>query len=506
MMSTKPNQNRQGKYFIATTQQPTVYYLKIYNFITNNFLSGERATQQILKRNNKYQLQIFSLRKGPKTDLKTKVKSIRSIQCGMDNQTTRDKQPVSKKRFKVSQRKSNISHVVLEEEEEGRILSLLLQLEILDKKDKLSCFDEQTVATLSADDYDNLEGNIQSGDESERAEGSDSEQSTCSDDNGHTSFLSDGVKRKLIRKLIRDDRRIQSEIALEKSVARSEMKARKADNFRASINQANQAEIQHKLRIDDVPLRIQISIEKNKAKTKVLVVDRAIGVNALIKQCRDKLQASKRIGLLRVLPGGEELNDDMLLTLKNDVQLCLCTGSPTLITPDACDASVPLDRLIAPDGEVASFDSKESVINALPKTASEDEASILLLSQPQAQGTLEVKIEEQREEGISPDEKQDKPETSIGHNFDSILGQRVPDEAVSATMRVHRTHVLRSTSYTTSILPVREALPMYSSSNIFLNMLNENNAMIVVGDTGCGKVEQLQSNTQYLHNSDNFVL
>jgi hypothetical protein len=416
-----------------------------------------------------------------------------SSQSGPEDQIPRDQHPTPKKRFKVSQRKSNISHIVLEEEDEDELLNLLVQLEILDGNDapdESSCCDLKVASSDEADHVEKITEDIQFGRVSDSDEKSDSESDQSEGSNDGSSdigVLTDGLKRKMVRKLIRDDRRIQAENALEKSIARSEMKSKKAEQFRASTNQAESPAPERKQRVDDTPLRVQISTEKNKTKTKVLVIDRSIGTSGIIKMCRDKLQANKRMGLLRVLPGGEEVDDDVLLSLRNDVHLCLCSGSPSSGEAAPAQATPEITVNAAAEALALSY-SMQCARKCEGSVANAEETC----AEPPAPGETCAPEVEEEVEGIAREESdplhENEEGVAAGCSGDAILGAKAPDEAASAVMRADRSRTESSDAYTASILPGRESLPMYSASQDLLHMLDRNNAMIVVGDTGCGKV------------------
>ena len=394
---------------------------------------------------------------------------------------------VSRSKYKVSHRKSNISHIVLDKNDEDEILALLTRLALLDGDTDIDNVSSNCAATSVGEDENAVEVVDMSDDETDPKHDSIN---YSSDDDSPDVQPSRALRKKLISKLVRDDRRIQAATQLEKFQQRAEMKAKRAAEFNAS-NGPNSTTVatntsskskgsDSSRRMGGGPLRLQISTEKKSSKVKVVVVNRDIDGAGLLEIVKHKMQASKRYGILRVCPSQEELEDDMICTLPDDTHIMLCIGSSSSVGHDRGAEGSDAPPAIPVDGAVTRGSGGETFLGAAEEHEGRDDGQVLVV--PEGASVEGVGTPGGGILGGGGDVPTDGSTEGEGHPTDERFLQ--PNKAISKKLRAQRMQVIETRMYREKILPSRQQLPMCNAQGDFLEMMKANNALIVVGDTG----------------------
>jgi flagellar biosynthesis GTPase FlhF len=293
--------------------------------------------------------------------------------------------------------------------------------------------------------------------------------------------FTDKQRRSLVRKLIRDDRKMSVELA--HKVAQEKASRRSVSNAIMSLETDKSRD---KNALPEPPtsddssglpsqylnlppgmtsaLRINVSCESKESKSggiKLVMADRTNSLDALVQLVRNKFNASKKFSELVIMPAGKIMDPDDLISLPDGTHVVLSVRS-IKETKIQQTLATHIDYLpVVNQGN--TVDKKPSSVVVIAASSEEDQLV--------------------KEEFWSP------PENS--NVLEVIKTPRiVNDEAECSLLKKKQEDMLAHSSYK-SILIQRQSLPIHKVRENLLDTIRDNQFVVVSGETGSGKTTQL---------------
>ena len=290
---------------------------------------------------------------------------------------------------------------------------------------------------------------------------------------------SDIMKSQLVRKWIRDDRRVSRQLELSntedttqivrrmkrsiavgfpKTVTKGETEVNQPLESTASImkllhDQSSALKINYGTNV-----RLKISCTKKNGGIKVIVINRSTPLEDLVSQCRLKLNIGKKFTTLYTR-NDRPAND---LRVLSDVDLLTIADDTEIILSDIA-SPVPLKVEKEPECHIED----EIVHQEKVHSKSHGEEAVI-----KADSTYWI-----------------PPEASI--TGDEVPNDLSPDPTRSEAMKRDLHIRWQSDYYISRIKEHRECLPVFSLRDNILETIKHNQFLIIAGEPGCGKTTQL---------------
>lgn len=295
-------------------------------------------------------------------------------------------------------------------------------------------------------------------------------------------IFTDKQRRSLVRKLIRDDRKMSVELA--HKVAQEKASRRSVSN---AIMSLETDKTRDKNALPEPPtsdnssglpsqylnlppgmtsaLRINVSCESKENKSggiKLVMADRTNSLNALVQLVRNKFNASKKFSELVIMPAGKIMDPDDLISLPDGTHVVLSVGS---IKETKIQQSLATHIDYLPVANQGHTEDEKKISSVVVIAAKKEEDQLI------------------KEEFWSP------PENS--NVLEVIKTPRIlNDEVECLLLKKKQEDMLAHSSYK-SILTGRQSLPIHKVRESLLDTIRDNQFVVVSGETGSGKTTQL---------------
>jgi ABC-type multidrug transport system fused ATPase/permease subunit len=399
-----------------------------------------------------------------------------------------------------------VSEIVLNSEEEDRLLNLIADLQkvsLVDQlptaielasresvsKDKESGDDENNESEEDDNEDENEEQIVKSLSESD----SDTDVEDKADINNsrvHSNGARVMTKEAFIRKLIRDDRRERkalsegNSLTSEKMAAkiRNTMNSKTGASSTVSSSSANAQSIASSsvASSSSTSATVRMVVDcpkkggKGKPTGKILVFSRLSPLSDIVDQVRMKFNAGNKYNSLKIVSTNKIMDDFDLMTLADGELVHLLMEAEYRKSTNA-GTSEQISAVLPPPPSVVE-----------QKPSATEHTSELLSKDPS---------EKQNEQpDVTADLLDTTPYLAVELPFDDDYNSRKIENNEEINHSLHQSFLSRQQSNSIlfqQIQSFKESLPIFQSKEEILHLINENQIILICGETGSGKTTQL---------------
>jgi hypothetical protein len=411
-----------------------------------------------------------------------------------------------------------VSEIVLNSQDEDRLLNLIADLQkvaLVDRlptafelgsiqsvdKDEESGDDEHEEFATADDSSDEDDEDRDEDPVEESLSGSDSEKNaeeTANIDRVDSSLAKIMTKEAFIRKLIRDDRRERKTVSEGNSLTSEKMAARirntmnsNTAKFSASASSSSSVTKVQSVSSNSTTssssstsATVRMIVDcpkkggKGKPTGKILVFSRISSLSDIIDQVRMKFNAGNKYNALQIVSTNKIMNDFDLMTLADGEPVHLVMEAEYRKSSNSKSSQQVTTELPPPP---SVNDAKSNTKDDVTDSSNQDSSEVQ---------TKQVEKNEER----TADFLDNTPYLAVELPFDDDCNCNKIENNEEINSTLHQNFLSRqhsNLSFFQQIQSFKESLPIFQSKEEILHLINENQIILICGETGSGKTTQL---------------